>query len=288
VREETKRLLLRFQAYEITEYHVYDSLSKRFKGKNREVLKKIAEDEKGHYKMLKEITKEETRPNRLKIAVFVFTAKVFGLTFATKMMERGEERAERGYRRVLDEVPETKQILDEEFEHEKLLVEMIDEEKIGYIGSMVLGLNDALVELTGALAGLTFALQNTKLVGVAGFITGLAASLSMAASEYLSMKSEATRKSPLRASFYTGVAYVLTVLLLVFPYFLFHHYYIALLFTLLMAVLIVLFFSFFVAVVKGMSFEKLLFEMLLISLGVAMVSFLIGFFARGILKVEVD
>lgn len=63
---------------------------------------------------------------------------------------------------------------------------MIKEEKIGYVGSMVLGLNDALVELTGVLAGLTFTLQNTRLIGTAGLITGVAAALSMASSEYLS------------------------------------------------------------------------------------------------------
>ena len=51
---------------------------------------------------------------------------------------------------------------------------MIDEEKLKYIGAVVLGMNDALVELTGTLAGLTLALQNEKLVGVAGLITGVA------------------------------------------------------------------------------------------------------------------
>ena len=59
---------------------------------------------------------------------------------------------------------------------------------------MVLGLNDALVEFTGALAGYTFALQNTLLVAMTGLITGVAASLSMATSEYLSTKSEENAK----------------------------------------------------------------------------------------------
>ncbi|MDI6704563.1 MAG: VIT1/CCC1 transporter family protein [bacterium] len=82
---------------------------------------------------------------------------------------------------------------------------------------MVLGLNDALVELTGALAGFTFALQNTRVVAMAGLITGVAASLSMTTSEYLSTKSEGGAKSPFKASVYTGSAYVLTVMFLIFP-----------------------------------------------------------------------
>ena len=69
-----------------------------------------------------------------------------------------------------------------EQEHEAALIELIDEERLRYISSMVLGLNDALVELTGALAGFTFALGNTTTIAMAGFITGSAATLSMAAS----------------------------------------------------------------------------------------------------------
>jgi len=97
-------------------------------------------------------------------------------------------------------------------------IDMIDEERLRYVGSMVLGLNDALVELTGALAGLTLALQNTRLVAMTGLITGVAGSLSMAASEYLSTKSEGGVKEPFRASVYTGFAYVLTVIFLILPY----------------------------------------------------------------------
>ena len=69
-----------------------------------------------------------------------------------------------------------------------------------YTGSIVLGLNDALVELTGALAGLTLALQDTKLIALTGSITGIAAALSMGASEYLSTKSEDVDRSPVKAS----------------------------------------------------------------------------------------
>ena len=86
------------------------------------------------------------------------------------------------------------------------------------MGSMVLGLNDALVELTGALAGFSLALQNTRIVALTGMITGIAASLSMAASEYLSTKSEKGGKNPVKASIYTGIAYVITVIALIMPF----------------------------------------------------------------------
>ena len=76
-------------------------------------------------------------------------------------------------------------------------MELIEEEHLNYIGSMVLGMNDALVELTGTLAGLTFALQNTRLIALTGFITGIAASFSMAASEYLSKNQKTVPAVPI-------------------------------------------------------------------------------------------
>ena len=157
---------------------------------------------------------------------------------------------------------------------------MIDEERLKYVGSVVLGLNDALVELTGALAGLTFALQNPRLVATAGFITGIAASLSMAASEYLSTKSEGEGKDPVKSCIYTGIAYVLTVLVLILPFLLLNNLYLSLSITLSSAILIIFIFTFYISVAKGLPFKKRFFEMALISIGVASLSFIIGLFVR--------
>lgn len=283
---KTIDILKMFQKNEISEYYVYRSLAKRMSGKNAEVLRRIAEDEHRHYHEWKNYTKSEVKPNRFLIFIYLFIARILGLTFSVKMMEKGEERAEKSYSFIEDKIPDASEILKDEMEHERLLLEMIDEEKIDYIGSMVLGLNDALVELTGALAGLTLALQNTRIIGLAGLITGIAASLSMAASEYLSQKSESDSKDPLRASFYTGIAYILAVILLVLPYFILVNYYFALTATLGIAILIILVFAQFVAVVKDMSFKKFFLEMVLISLGVAAISFFIGWLARTLLNIE--
>lgn len=284
---QTSDILKIFQRNEITEYQVYSSIAKRIGGKNGKILEQIARDEKRHYDTWKHYTGQEVRPNRWLQFLYLVVSRILGLTFAIKMMERGEEQAERAYKVIVSKIPEVKEVIREEKEHENMLVDMIDEERIHYIGSMVLGLNDALVELTGALAGLTLALQNTRLIGLAGLITGIAASLSMAASEYLSQKSEPDHKDPLRASFYTGVAYIFAVILLVCPYFIFNNYYLALAVTLILAVLIILMFSQFVAVVKNMSFKKFFWEMVLISLGVAAISFFVGWLARKLFNVEV-
>ncbi len=284
---KTREILHHFQKNEITEYYIYRSLARRIKGKNGEVLQRIADDEKRHYEEWEKYSGKRVRPSRFKIFFYLLLSRIMGLTFAIKMMEKGEEKAERAYGYIKDKLPRASAILEDEVEHENLLVDMIDEERIGYIGSMVLGLNDALVELTGALAGFTLALQDTRVIGMAGLITGIAAALSMSASEYLSQKSEEHSKDPLRAAFYTGIAYIFAVILLVIPFFVLSNYFIALVLTLAIAIVIILAFSHFVSVVKDTSFSKFFWEMVFISLGVAAISFFIGWLARTLLKVNV-
>ena len=118
------------------------------------------------------------------------------------------------------ELPEAAKMLEDERRHEKELYNMLDEERLHYVGAMVLGLNDALVELTGAIAGVTFALANTRLVALTGIITGVSATFSMAASNYLAERADNNPKA-LKSSIYTGMAYLITVALLVLPYLLF-------------------------------------------------------------------
>ncbi len=202
-------------------------------------------------------------------------------------MENGEESAEEAYKEISDVFPVAYDIAKDEVEHENLLVNMIEEEKLGYMSSIVLGLNDALVEITGTLAGLTFALRNSVTIGVAGLITGSAASLSMAASEYLSQKAEKNVKNPVRASFYTFVAYIIVVLMLVFPYFILKNFYFAFVLSLFMGVIVILFFSLFESVIQEKSFGKIFIEMALITGSVAAISFLIGTVARSIFHINV-
>lgn len=286
--KETKAKILTFQRNELTEYLIYQKLSLLEKNRdNKEVLRKIAGDELRHYSIWRKITGEEAKPNNFKIFFYLLITKIFGTTFAMKLMEAGEENAQASYQKITQLVPEAEAIVKDENQHENDLINLIDEERLKYIGSVVLGLNDALVELTGTLAGLTFALQSAKLVGVAGLIMGIAASLSMSASEYLSTKAESGEKKPLRAAIYTGIAYLLAVAVLISPFLLLSNPFISLVFSLMGAILLISFFTFYFSVVRELSFWRRFAEMLGISLGVAVLSFLIGLFARKLLGVDV-
>jgi VIT1/CCC1 family predicted Fe2+/Mn2+ transporter len=276
------------QQNEITEYHIYSKLARVISDKkNAAVLQGIAEDERRHHDFWKEYTRREVSAKKWKIFFFYWVSRIFGITFGIKLMERGEEQAQIDYTRITEEIPEARQIVDDEHAHEQELIGMIEEERLSYVGSVVLGLNDALVELTGALAGFTFALQNTRLIALAGLITGIAASFSMAASEYLSTKSEGEAERAVNSSIYTGVAYIVTVFLLILPYLVIANYFICLALTLGIAMLIIFVFNFYISIAKDYSFRRRFFEMAALSLGVAALSFAIGFLIRKTLGIDI-
>ena len=283
-----KNKILAAQKSEITEHFIYKKLAETIKdAKNREILEYISKDELTHYNFWKKQTGKELKPDKFKIWWYFVISKLFGITFGIKLMERGEGRAQVNYSEIGQFVPEAERIEKEEEEHEQALIGMIDEERLRYVGSMVLGLNDALVELTGALAGFTLALQNVRLIALTGLITGIAASLSMAVSEYLSTKTEGQNRNPLKASLYTGLAYVLAVVLLVAPYFIFENIYFALGLTVFNAVILIVIFTFYISVAKDLSFKKRFIEMASLTLGVAALSFGIGFLIRQFLGIDI-
>ncbi len=275
------------QINEKTEYVAYGNLSDIAKNpKDKKFFKELQEKELKHYNFWKNLSGVDVEPNLFKSKFYVFIAKYFGTNFGVQFMERSKKHSntfdrelrESGEKNVID-------IVAEQESDEKRILEKIDKSELAYTSSIILGLNDALVELTGALAGFTLALQNPKIVATAGFITGVAASFSMAASEYLSTKEEGG-KNPLTASIYTGFTYLFTVLFLITPFFLISHPIVSLAVTLTISVFLIAIFNFYISVAKNLSFSKRAGEMITISLGVAAFNFFIGFAAKKFLNLE--
>ena len=281
------RVLLFLQQGELTEHRIYSFLASRVKDEhNSNVLRRIADEELRHAKIWQKLTGKEVKINRIKLWFYSFMAIILGYTFVLKKMEKGEDKATKAYRSLIAEVPQAKQISEDEDRHEQQLLAMLDEERLQYIGSMVLGLSDALVELSGTLAGLTFALQNTRLIALSGLITGISATLSMASSEYLSAKNSG-EKNAAKSSMYTGIAYLFTVAFMVLPYLLLDSYVAALLIMLVVVIVIIMLFTYYTAVAKDLPFGKRFLEMALISLGVAAISFVIGILVKRFLGIDI-
>lgn len=276
------------QQSELTESVIYEKIARFAKGEeNKQTLLRLAREEKAHYEIWKKYTAEEMKPEQGKILKYTFLARTLGFTFAVKLMERGEEAAQSEYALLAEEVEESLLIRQQEEEHEKALLGMLDEERLQYVGSMVLGLNDALVELTGSLAGFAFALQNNRLIALSGLIVGISATFSMASSEFLAARSEG-RTDALKSCSYTGVAYLLTVIALIAPYLLFGvtQYIPALICMLAVVVLIIAGFTYYTSVAQDQPFRSRFLEMAGISITVAVVSFVVGILAKKFLGVD--
>ena len=283
------KVIRKMQQSELTESVIYEKISNFAKGEeNKQTLKRLAREEKAHYEIWKKYTGEEMKPETFKVLKYTLIARVLGFTFAVKLMEKGEENAQDEYALLAKEVEESVHIHQQEEEHEQALLEMLDEESLQYVGSMVLGLNDALVELTGSLAGFTFAMQNTRLIALSGLIIGISATFSMASSEFLAARSEG-RDDALKSCTYTGIAYLFTVVALVLPYLLLGNaqYLTALICMLIIVVLIIAGFTYYTSVAMDQPFKSRFVEMAAISIGVAVMSFFVGILAKQVLGVDI-
>lgn len=281
-------VIKKMQQNELTESVIYQEIAKFAKGdENKKTLLRLASEEKAHYEIWKGYTGIEMKPQKGKVFKYKMIARIFGFTFAVKLMENGEENAQSEYELLAQEVEESVSIRQQEEEHEAALLNMLDEEILQYVGSMVLGLNDALVELTGSLAGFTLAMQNTRLIALSGLILGISATFSMASSEFLSAKSEG-RSDALKSCTYTGIAYLVTVVLLIAPYLIFGNaqYMLALACMLVIVILIIAGFTYYTSVAQDQPFKSRFIEMATISISVAVLSFLVGKVAKIFLGVD--
>ena len=283
--------ILYLQRMEATEAVVYRRLADRHKDEEaKKILREIAVEEERHEQILAEITGEQVKARRLMATIHLFFSRIFGLTFAIRWMERAERDISAAYRRL-----GLNDLADEEDSHEERLADLLSEKRLEHTGSIVLGMSDALIELTGALAGLTFALQSMELVALAGLVTGIAAAFSMGASEFLSKRAEEDGGSPKTAAMFTWAAYLITVLLLVAPYLIIQpdgptlwgleSYEFALCCTFAIGLLIVAVFNFYVSVVEVQSFKHRFFEMTAILVVVSLISYGIGLGLRSWLGV---
>ena len=281
-------IIKKMQQNELTESVIYEKIAKFAKGEeNKQTLMRLSREEHAHYEIWKKYSGITMKPEKLKVLKFTFLARVLGFTFAVKLMENGEGNAQDEYKQLSTDVPESIHIREQEEEHEHALLEMLDEERLQYVGSMVLGLNDALVELTGSLAGFTFAMQNTRLIALSGLIIGISATFSMASSEFLAARSEG-REDALKSCTYTGIAYLITVILLIAPYMIFSNeqFLLALVCMLLVVVLIIAGFTYYTSVAQNQPFKSRFLEMAIISISVAVISFFVGVLAKKFLGVD--
>lgn len=142
-----------------------------------------------------------------------------------------------------------------------------------YRGSIILGMHDAIVSLTGLIAGLGFAFSNREVIILSCIISSITASLSMGAANYLAVKAT-NRTHAIHAAFFTAIAYMATCILLILPFFVFKNLSVALLSVLIMVIFIIYMFNF--IFYRENQFYKHFYEMLTICISVSIIAFIIG------------
>lgn len=156
---------------------------------------------------------------------------------------------------------------------------MSQSEKYKYTGALVLGMHDALVEISGIIAGLAFAFSDRQVIIMTASIAAVAASLSMAAANFQAQRAEDNPHS-LRAALYTGIMYMITSAILILPFAVVPNRFWALGLMAIMAVLIIFGFNCSIGAITRRPFFPRFLEMLGICIGVSVASFAIGIAAK--------
>lgn len=289
ISNSTLKLLHEIQQSNATEAAAYQKIANAVKDEaNRKALLQIADEVGKQAAVWEQYTNQTAKPNMRKVNRYARIAKLFGFTFAVKLLYNHKTRLVGNGAVLQHDVPDAFKLEESEEKRDQQLFALLDEKRLSYVGAMILGMNDAIVEITGTLAGLTLAMQNTKLIALSGLITGIAATLSMAASEYLAERSNG-KSDAKRSALYTGVAYFITVVILLLPYLLLDNsmYLLAMGIMLVLVVLILAGFNFYISVAKGVPFKKRFGQMLAISLGVAALSFVLGLVVKIGLGVDI-
>ena len=263
-----------FQKNEITEYHIYKYLSGKASGiKNRRILSQIADDEMRHYNVWKNYTRKDVGPDRFRVWFYTMVSMLFGFTFGLKLMENGEKKVHALYSRFPGSLREVQGIIREEEEHEQALLMLLDDNRLKHTGAIAFGLNDLLIEVTGVLAGLTLVFHNPTVVALTASITGIAATITLAASG----SNQAEGNKSFAASLYTGVACMMTVMALIAPYLFFEDCFISLGLSSCIALCMTGFINYFLSVSRDLPFKSRFLETLLLGSTVAALSSLAGY-----------
>lgn len=248
---------------EYQDYLIYSRLAEKEKSITKKtVLEKLAKQEYEHYKFWKSFLSEEYEPkvNKFVLFLILILGLFFGTTFSLKYLERHEEKVIANYEKFLNELPEMKkeklkQILEDERSHEKALMSQLEGSFVKYFGFIVLGLADAIVEISGVHAGFLGVTSSTLIAGIAGLVVGVSASIAMGSAAFLQAKQTVDMK-PSTSAISTGFSYLGAAVLLALPYFLTEKMIIAFVASILVAIFMTGYFTFYSAVVFERKFLR--------------------------------
>lgn len=278
VKEPKDYLKLEFFAYV-----VFRAMAEREKdAPRRKVLEELKEKEYEHYEFWRDYTNimEEPHVSSFAIQLRVIIVALLGLTFTLKLLERFEANVVEGYEQLVGTIDQKykaglEALLKDEREHESFFLSQIGEGRLRYMSFIVLGLADAIVEISGVHAGFLGVTSSTLIAGVAGLVVGFAAAISMASAAYLQSK-QATGKPSVSSAISTGLAYVVAVVMLALPYFITDNMPYAFGGSIILAIFLVAGFTFYGSIINDTKFTRDFFQAISLTIGTAIATYLFG------------
>jgi vacuolar iron transporter family protein len=194
-----------FYADEISDHLTYTALAQQIKDEPaRRNIMRIAGMERKHADFWQEMltTHQETLPqsgvNKVRLRLMRLLRVFINPALLVSLLELGEAGAMRRYLDFYRHAPledtdraHLKSIILDEVEHEMFFKQMAKALGVSNLRDFVLGMNDGLVEILGAVAGLSAVYPtNPLLVAITGLIVGIAGALSMGIGAFISVRSQ--------------------------------------------------------------------------------------------------
>ncbi|ORC16462.1 MULTISPECIES: VIT1/CCC1 transporter family protein [Rothia] len=181
----------RYLAEEISEAHIYAALADRAEGKDAEILREVAQAEQRHQNHWRELLGEHAHPEprpSISARFLQLLAKNFGSVFVLALAQRAEARSPY----ALDPDATEAMAADESI-HEEIIRALSTQgrEKLsGNFRAAVFGANDGLVSNAALIMGIGASGASSSMVLLSGVAGLLAGALSMAAGEFVSVRSQ--------------------------------------------------------------------------------------------------
>jgi VIT1/CCC1 family predicted Fe2+/Mn2+ transporter len=234
----------------------------------------------------------ETRAMRSILAL----RRIIGLELAIKFMEHSEKLLEQ--RLAPYASPAVRKVLGSEGNENRYKTMILEYSNVlGNIRDVVFGMNDGLVEILAATAGIGAAIQQPLLVLTAGLIVAISGTLSMGGGAYLATeygsavekkkKADYIGGSPKTSAFYVAVSYIIGALFPLAPFVAGMSGYTAIAASVILTAIVLVFSSTIISIVSDTSATERAAKTLAITLGIAAITIIIGFYARHYLHLSI-
>jgi VIT1/CCC1 family predicted Fe2+/Mn2+ transporter len=249
---------------ELRDKTVYARLARSFENKNHnhnQIFTQLADTEEKHYTFWRKYCPNtENKPSKIRIWLVLYLRFLFGTTFAIKLLERHEAKDIEKFTSIArmiptEDKPKFDEMLEDELSHEKGFRDQIESSYVKYLSFVVLGLADAIVEISGIHAGSLGIFNSTEITGLAGVVAGAAASIAMASAAYAQARQGFLGSASVSA-FFTGVSYFISAVILASPYFITKEMVVAMATSLVLAAFIVAVTTYYNSVISERRFLK--------------------------------